>query len=195
MEFRILGPLEVDGAAGPIELSGGKQRALLAILLLHANEVVDPARLIEALWSDGAPADASKTLQIHVSRLRRALAPEDVVQTRPGGYIVDADAASLDLPRFEQLVDRGRSRLAASNAAAAREALVEALALWRGPPLAESPRSRSPARRSRGSTSSTRACSRRASKPTSLSERMPLSCRSSRNSSGGIPCASGCASS
>ena len=54
-----------------------------------------------------APADASKALQIHVSRLRRALAPEDVVQTRPGGYIVDADEASLDLPRFEQLVDRG----------------------------------------------------------------------------------------
>ncbi|MFL6006216.1 MAG: BTAD domain-containing putative transcriptional regulator, partial [Gaiellaceae bacterium] len=137
MEFRILGPLEVDGAAGPIDLSGGKQRALLAILLLHANEVVDSARLIEALWSDGAPADAAKALQIHVSRLRRALAPEDVVQTRPGGYIVAADADSLDLPRFEQLVVRGRTRLAASDAAAAREALVEALALWRGPPLAE----------------------------------------------------------
>jgi DNA-binding SARP family transcriptional activator len=137
VEFRILGPLEVDGAAGPIDLSGGKQRALLAILLLHANEVVDSARLIEALWSDGAPADAAKALQIHVSRLRRALAPEDVVQTRPGGYIVAADADSLDLPRFEQLVVRGRTRLAASDAAAAREALVEALALWRGPPLAE----------------------------------------------------------
>jgi DNA-binding SARP family transcriptional activator len=137
VEFRILGPLEVDGAAGPIELSGGKQRALLAILLLHANEVVDSARLIEALWSEGAPTDAAKALQIHVSRLRRALAPGDVVQTRPGGYLVAADADSLDLPRFEQLGARGRSLLAAANAAAAREALVEALALWRGAPLAE----------------------------------------------------------
>jgi DNA-binding SARP family transcriptional activator len=137
VEFRILGPLELHGATGPIDLGGGKQRALLAILLLHANEVVDSARLIDGLWSDGAPADAPKALQIHVSRLRRALAPEDVVQTRPGGYVVAADAESLDLPRFEQLVARGRSRLAASDAAAAREALVEALALWRGPPLAE----------------------------------------------------------
>src|SRR3954470_11685270 len=137
VEFRILGPLEVDGAAGPIELSGGKQRWLLAVLLLHANEVVEPARLIEALWSDGAPADAAKALQIHASRLRRALAPEDVVHTRPGGYLVAADADTLDLPRFEQLIARGRSLLAASNAAAAREVLVDALALWRGPPLAE----------------------------------------------------------
>src|SRR3954470_3403776 len=136
VEFRILGPLEVDGAAGPIDLSGGKQRALLAILLLHANEVVASARPMEALGSDGAPADAAKALQIHVSRLRRALAPEDVVQTRPGGYVVAADADALDLPRFEQLIARGRSLLAASNAAAAREVLVDALALWRGPPLA-----------------------------------------------------------
>jgi DNA-binding SARP family transcriptional activator len=137
VNFRILGPLDVEGAAGPIELSGGKQRALLAVLLLHANEVVDSARLIEALWSDGAPADAAKALQIHVSRLRRTLAPEDVVQTRPGGYLVAADADNLDLPRFEELASRGRSLLAASNAAGARVALLEALALWRGPPLAE----------------------------------------------------------
>jgi DNA-binding SARP family transcriptional activator len=137
VEFRILGPLEVDGAAGPIDLSGGKQRALLAILLLHANEVVGATRLIEALWSEGAPADAAKALQIHVSRLRRALAPADAVQTRPGGYLLAADAENFDLPRFEQLVALGRSRLAASDAAAARDALVEALALWRGPALAE----------------------------------------------------------
>ena len=137
MKFRILGPLEVEGAAGPIELSGGKQRALLAVLLLHANEVVDPPRLIEALWSDGAPADAAKALQIHVSRLRRALAPEEVVQTRPGGYLLAADADSFDLPRFEQLAAGGRALLAASNPSGARAALAEALALWRGAPLAE----------------------------------------------------------
>ncbi len=137
MRFRILGPLEVEGVDGPIALSGSKQRALLSILLLHANEVVDSSRLIEALWSDGPPADAPKALQIHVSRLRRALAPADVVQTRPGGYLVTADAGNLDLPRFEQLASEGRSLLAASDAAGARAALVEALALWRGAPLAE----------------------------------------------------------
>jgi len=137
VEFRILGPLEVEGVDGPVALSGGKQRALLSILLLHANEVVDSGRLIDALWSDGPPADASKALQIHVSRLRRALAPEDIVQTRPGGYLVAADAGNLDLPRFEKLVSEGRSLLAASDSAGARAALVEALALWRGAPLAE----------------------------------------------------------
>ncbi len=137
MEFRILGPLEAEGVGGPVALSGSKQRALLSILLLHANEVVDSDRLIDALWSDGPPADAPKALQIHVSRLRRALAPEDVVQTRPGGYLVAADATNLDLRRFEQLVSEGRSLLAASDATAARAALVEALALWRGAPLGE----------------------------------------------------------
>jgi DNA-binding SARP family transcriptional activator len=137
VEFRILGPLEVEGAAGPIDLSGSKQRALLAILLLNANEVVHPGRLIDLLWSDGPPSDAGKALQIHVSRLRRALAPDEVVQTRPGGYLVAADADSFDVPRFEALASRGRSLLAAGDAASARERLAEALALWRGAPLAE----------------------------------------------------------
>ena len=137
MEFRILGPLEVDGAAGPIDLTGGKQRALLAILLLNANEVVHAGRLVELLWSEGPPADAGKALQIHVSRLRRALAPDEVVQTRPGGYLLAADAESFDLPRFEGLAARGRSLLAAGDAPRARDALAEGLALWRGAPLTE----------------------------------------------------------
>jgi len=92
VEFRILGPLEIEGDAGPVDLGGAKQRALLALLLLHANEVVHSGRLVELLWSDGPPADASKALQIHVSRLRRALGPAEIVQTRPGGYLVEADA-------------------------------------------------------------------------------------------------------
>jgi DNA-binding SARP family transcriptional activator len=137
VEFRILGPLEVEGAAVPIDLSGSKQRALLAILLLNANEVVHPARLIELLWSEGPPLAAGKALQIHVSRLRRALAPDEVVQTRPGGYLVVADADSFDLPRFEALASEGRSLLAAGDEASARDRLAEALALWRGAPLAE----------------------------------------------------------
>src|SRR5262245_1999069 len=73
MEFRILGPLEVEGDSGPIQLRGRKQRALLALLLLRANEVVPAGRLIELLWPETPPSDAAKALQIHISRLRRAL--------------------------------------------------------------------------------------------------------------------------
>jgi DNA-binding SARP family transcriptional activator len=137
VEFRILGPLEIDGDEGPIDLGGAKQRALLALLLLHANEVVHSGRLVDLLWSDAPPADAGKALQIHVSRLRRALGSADVVQTRPGGYLVAADASSLDLPRAEQLAARGRSLLEAGDPQRARDTLAEALALWRGPALAE----------------------------------------------------------
>ena len=137
MEFRILGPLEIDGDAGPIDLGGAKQRALLALLLLHANEVVQSARLVELLWSDGPPADAGKALQIHVSRLRRALASADVVQTRPGGYLVAADASCFDLPRAEALAARGRGLLDAGDPQRARDTLAEALGLWRGAALGE----------------------------------------------------------
>jgi DNA-binding SARP family transcriptional activator len=137
VEFRILGPLEVRGAAGAVPLSGGKQRALLTLLLLHANEVVSAGRLIDLLWADAAPADAGKALQVYVSRLRRALGPDDAVQTRPGGYLLAVDAGSFDLLRFEELAATGRSLLADGDAAAARRALADALALWRGVPLAE----------------------------------------------------------
>jgi DNA-binding SARP family transcriptional activator len=137
VEFRILGPLEVEGAAGEIRLSGGKQRALLTLLLLHANDVVTAGRLIDLLWADAAPADASKALQVHVSRLRRALGPEDAVETRPGGYLLAVDAERFDLLRFQELASTGRGLLAKGDAAAARSALADALALWRGAPLAE----------------------------------------------------------
>src|SRR5262245_34790786 len=135
MEFRILGPLEVEGAAGQIQLGGGKQRALLAFLLLHANEVVSTGRLIEALWPDEPPADSAKALQVHVSRLRRALEPEDVVATRPGGYFLAVDPARFDLPRFESQAADARRLLDGGDAAAARRAFGDALGLWRGRPL------------------------------------------------------------
>src|ERR1051325_1245327 len=107
VEFRILGPLEMEGAAGEIRLGSGKQRALLALLLLHANDVVPAPRLVELLWPEGPPADSAKALQVHVSRLRRALGEEQVIQTRPGGYLLAADARSFDLPRFEEHAERG----------------------------------------------------------------------------------------
>jgi DNA-binding SARP family transcriptional activator len=136
VKFRILGPLEVEGSAGEIQLGGGKQRALLALLLLHANEVVRSDRLIELLWTEAPPADATKGLQVHVSRLRRALGA-DVLRTRPGGYVLTVEAQSFDLRRFEERAAAGRELLAHGDAAGARRALAEALTLWRGAPLPE----------------------------------------------------------
>jgi DNA-binding SARP family transcriptional activator len=136
VRFRILGQLEVEGPAGEIRLGGAKQRTLLALLLLHANEVVPTGTLIELLWTEAPPADAAKALQVQVSRLRRAL-EADVLRTLPGGYLLEVDPGEFDLRRFEELAAAGRELLAQGDAAAARGTLADALELWRGTPLAE----------------------------------------------------------
>lgn len=136
VEFRILGPLEVLDDGRAVEVGGRKQRGLLAILLVHANELVPTERLVEMLWGDEPPAAAAKAVQVHVSRLRRALG-SDVLQTRPGGYALAVDATRFDLTLFEARVVEGRGLLAAGDAGRARRAFEEALELWRGPPLAE----------------------------------------------------------
>jgi DNA-binding SARP family transcriptional activator len=123
MEFRILGPLEVVSDGQTVDLGGAKQRALLAVLLLHPNQVVSQDRLIDALWEEEPPDTAQKALQVHVSRLRKQLGT-DRIETKAPGYVIRLEADELDVERFERLVEEGgRSRLA------------EALALWRGPPL------------------------------------------------------------
>jgi DNA-binding SARP family transcriptional activator len=122
MEFRILGPLEVRGEAGPVGLGGPKQRALLAFLLLNANEVVSSERLIDALWEEEPPATARKSLQLYVSRLRKLLGRE-CLQTEAAGYVLRVGADELDLERFVRLREQGRLR--------------EALSLWRGPALCD----------------------------------------------------------
>src|SRR5262245_51362951 len=136
MEFRILGPLEVVGGAGEISLGGPKPRALLALLLLHANEVVPTDRLIDELWGEDSPESAAAALRIHVSRLRKAL-PPDTLGTRAPGYVLHVQGHVLDLEQFEWLVGEGRSLLTRGFAADASVRLREALALWRGPPFAE----------------------------------------------------------
>jgi DNA-binding SARP family transcriptional activator len=136
LRFRILGQLEVEGPAGEIRLGGSKQRALLALLLLRANEFVPTDTLIELLWTEAPPADAAKALQVQVSRLRRAL-QADVLRTLPGGYLLEVDPGQFDLRRFEELAAAGRELLAQGDAAAARGTLNDALELWRGTPLAE----------------------------------------------------------
>jgi DNA-binding SARP family transcriptional activator len=137
VEFRILGGLEVENDARPVALGGRKQRALLALLLLRANEVVQADRLIELLWTDDPPADASKALQVHISRLRRVLGSDDVLETRAGGYLLRVDPSRFDLARFEEQAAEGHRLIAGGEASKARATLGEALGLWRGPPLAD----------------------------------------------------------
>jgi YVTN family beta-propeller protein len=137
MEFRILGPLEVrhDGD-GRIALGAGKQRAALAILLLHGNEVLSTERLIDELWGDSPPQAARKALQVYVARLRKALGPERI-RTHGPGYRLELAPGELDLHRFERLVQAGRELRADGDPAGAATALREALALWTGEPLAD----------------------------------------------------------
>jgi DNA-binding SARP family transcriptional activator len=132
MDFRLLGPLEVGGDEGALELGGIKQRSLLAMLLLHANEVVSSDRLIDALWGASPPLRSGKSIQVYVSRLRKALADDRLV-TRAPGYVLYVESEELDLARFERLV--GEAREAPPENASSK--LSEALALWRGPPLAD----------------------------------------------------------
>lgn len=128
-EFRLLGPLEavVDGT--PVQLAAAKPRALLALLLLNRNRVVSTERLIDELWGDDPPAQATKTLQVYVSQLRKALGPDRLV-TRPPGYLLRVEDGELDLERFEQLTAAARGLPPAE----ARDTLKQALALWHGPP-------------------------------------------------------------
>lgn len=136
MEFRILGPLEVRDESGEVSLGGRKPRAVLAMLLLHPNEVVPADRLIDELWGDASPERATRAVRVNLSRLRKSL-PRDVVATRPPGYVIRVEPEELDLHRFERLVDEGRSLLARGLAGDASTRLREALSLWRGPPLAD----------------------------------------------------------
>ena len=131
-EFRILGPLEVVGESGEVALGGQKQRALLGLLLVRAGEVVATDRLVDQLWGEHPPKTATTSLQNLVSQLRRALGP-DLLVTRPPGYVLRVEDESLDLRRFEHLVAEARGSPPAERAAKLREAL----ALWRGPPLAD----------------------------------------------------------
>ncbi len=136
MEFRILGPLEVWDEGCEVSLGGRKPRALLALLLLHCNEVVSADRLIDELWGEDSPDRATAALRVNVSRLRKGLA-QDVLTTRSPGYVIRVEPDDLDLQRFERLVDEGRSLLARGLAPDASERLREALSLWRGPALAD----------------------------------------------------------
>jgi DNA-binding SARP family transcriptional activator len=136
MDFRILGPFEATGDAGPVKLAGGKQNALLALLLLHADRVVPMDRLIDDLWGEQVPESAQKMVQIFVSQLRKQL-PDGLLRTRPPGYQLALDGHTLDLREFERLSAHGREALRRGRVEEAAARLREALALWRGVALAE----------------------------------------------------------
>ncbi len=137
MEFGILGPLEVRAGGDVVVLGGPKPRALLAVLLLHANETVSAERLAMGLWGDDAGADAVKALHVHVSRLRKTLGNAEVLSTTGGGYRLHVGQGELDADCFERLVAQGHERMQSGDAARAAEVLREALALWRGPALVD----------------------------------------------------------
>jgi len=136
VEFRILGPLEVEDDGRVLPLGGSKQRALLALLLLHANQVVSRDRLIDEVWGDRAPKTAAAALQGYVSGLRKALGARRIL-TRAPGYLLQVEPNDLDLGSFDRLARAGREALANGDAERASQMFAEALALWRGPPLAD----------------------------------------------------------
>jgi ABC-type transport system substrate-binding protein/DNA-binding SARP family transcriptional activator len=136
MEFSILGPVEARDGERILVSGAGKPAALLTVLLLHRNEVVPVDLLLEDLWGGRAPRTALKALQTYVSQLRRALG-DDVIVTRPSGYLLPVADGALDADRFAALLNSGRSALERGDAAEAASRLREGLAIWRGHALAE----------------------------------------------------------
>jgi ABC-type transport system substrate-binding protein/DNA-binding SARP family transcriptional activator len=136
VEFAILGPTEVRVSGRSLALGGKRPRALLALLLLNANEVVSRDRLVDGIWGEHPPTSASRTLDTYVSRLRTLVGPGRIERRAPG-YLIHVAQDELDLTRFEQLVEDGRSYLAARESGAALEAFDRALALWHGTALAD----------------------------------------------------------
>ena len=138
MEFRVLGPLEVVDADQPVALGGSQQRLVLALLLLSSPEAISADRLIDEVWGEQPPASAQHAVQVYVSGIRKLLRCSDevAVRTTPAGYVIDVAPELIDARRFERLLEEAQDALAQDPSRA--QALFElALALWRGPPLAE----------------------------------------------------------
>lgn len=141
MEFRVLGPVEVWAGGQRLPVTGGLRRALLAGLLLQANQVVTTDSLLAMLWDATPPRAAVASLQVMVHRLRRTLelapAGQGRLLTRAGGYLLTVAPGELDLDDFDRLVAEGTAALTTGRPAVAAEALGRALRLWRGPALGE----------------------------------------------------------
>jgi DNA-binding SARP family transcriptional activator len=136
VEYGVLGLLRAVAGGEPVPLGGRMQRALLATLLLQANEPVSTERLVEAVWGGRPPPTAAHAVSVYVSKLRKLLG-EDAIGRAPTGYVLRVAPGRLDLERFERLCREAREQLALGDAARACELLDDALALWRGPALAD----------------------------------------------------------
>jgi len=140
VDFRLLGALEATANGAAADLGPPKQRAFLAILLLHAGEIVPVDRLIDMLWGEHPPRTAAHSIQIYVSDLRRSLESlggNRTLATKPPGYQLDAAAETIDARRFERLVEEGTRQLRDGNRDGGAETLRTALRLWRGPALSD----------------------------------------------------------
>jgi DNA-binding SARP family transcriptional activator len=145
LEFRILGPLEVTDGDRPLEVRGHRQRALLALLLLHANSVVPSEKLIDELWGETPPESGATALQVRLSQLRKSLQAgnangshkSSLVVTQAPGYVLRITPERVDAHRFKQLVTKARAAAADLEPERAATMLREALDLWRGPALAD----------------------------------------------------------
>lgn len=136
MEFRILGSLEVVHEGRVLPPAANKPRALLTLLLLHRGEAVPLERLADDLWGERPPATAAKSLQVYISQLRKLLG-DGVLETRGRSYALVVEPDQIDAVRFERMLEQGIDKLADGRAREAAAVLWEALALWRGPPLAD----------------------------------------------------------
>jgi DNA-binding SARP family transcriptional activator/tetratricopeptide (TPR) repeat protein len=136
VDFRILGPLYISREGRPLKLGGHHQKVLVCLLLLHANEVVSAERIIDALWGEAAPATARKALQVSISRLRQILGA-GVLETHAPGYLIRVQNGEFDAQRFEGLVAQGKHAVTTGEPGRAAALLRAALALWRGPALAD----------------------------------------------------------
>ena len=136
-EVRLLGPVQVVRAGREVAPGGPKQRAVLALLLLEAGRVVSAGRLVEQVWRGCPPPGAAKTLRSYVSRLRALVQPEADLVARSGGYVITVDPGLVDAGRFERLAAAGQAVLGSGDLAAAAGHFGAALALWRGPALAD----------------------------------------------------------
>ena len=138
MEFLILGPLEVVEDGNPVALGTLKERLVLGVLLLHANEFVSRERLIDDLWGEAPPPTARKAVNVYVSQLRKSLGRTDAdpIATASGGYRLQVEPEAIDASRAQLLVASAREHVARGELESAAERFRQALGLWRGPTLA-----------------------------------------------------------
>lgn len=144
MRINVLGPIEViddNDVKYPIELQGQRQRALLASLILGADQVVSVDRLIDALWCDEPPGSAPAKVRAHISTLRKLLSRASggttPILTRPPGYLLSTNSIEIDKSKHDNLVREGRQALYMGDSRRASDLFTTALSLWRGPAFAD----------------------------------------------------------